>query len=176
MTTRELTWAVLSVTLVATLVFESGASANTRTPTPQDKSGLVGRTAVINLRDCMDKTLNTRIADNEAEVQRIQTAESGRSNDLTPQERHRVRTKITDLSNRLKLEAYAEIVRVSGRVAQERGFELVQKIDRTPVFESGEPDVAALLDRRAVISFLPEADITREVLDRINRDHEARKQ
>jgi hypothetical protein len=175
MTTREFAWGAISATLVAALVFQGAASAHPRQATPPDNSGPRARTAVISLQDCMDRTLNTWVADNEAEVRKVQEAESGRANDLTPQERLRIRTKITDLSNRLKLETYAEIVRMSGIVARERGFDLVQKVERMPVFESGEPDLGVLLDRRAVVSFSPEIDITREVLDRINRDRGARK-
>jgi Skp family chaperone for outer membrane proteins len=141
----------------------------------QDKPAAGSRTGVLNLRDCMDKTRNAWIAEIEHEIQKLQEAESGRAIDLNPQERARIRTKLLDLSNRRKLEVYIEIVRVSGEVARERGFDLVQRIDRMPVIESGDTDLTAQIDRRLVVHHDVAIDLTSAVLERINRDYAARK-
>ena len=141
----------------------------------QDKPAAGSRTGVLNLRDCLDKTRNAWIADIEQEIHKLQDAESGRAIDLNPQERARIRTKLLDLTNRRKLEVYIEIVRISGEVARERGFDLVQRIDRMPVIESGDTDLTAQIDRRLVVHHDAAIDLTPAVLERINRDYAARK-
>lgn len=141
----------------------------------QDKPAAGARTGVLNLRDCMDKSKNTWIADIEKEIQKMQEAESGRAIDLNPQERLRIRTKILDLSNKRKLEVYNEIVRISGDIAKERGFDLVQRVDRMPVVESGDTDLAAQIDRRGVVHYDPSIDLTATVLERLNREYAERK-
>src|SRR5579864_1495768 len=134
-----------------------------------------GRSGVLNLRDCMDKTHNSWIADIEVEQQRQQEADAGRATDLNPQERLRIRTKNLDAGNRKRFEVYTEIVRLSGVIAKERGFEIVQRIDRLPVLESGDADFLGQLDRRPVVYFDSGVDITGAVLERLNRDFAARK-
>ena len=141
----------------------------------QDKPAVGARTGVLNLRDCMDKSRNAWIADIEQEIHKITEAESGRAIDLNPQERARIRTKILDLSNKRKLEVYNELVRISGDVAKERGFDLVQRADRMPAVESGDSDLAAQIDRRSVVHYDASIDLTATVLERINRDYAARK-
>jgi Skp family chaperone for outer membrane proteins len=140
----------------------------------QDKAA-GARTGVVNLRDCMDKAKNVWIADIEQEIHKLQEAESGRAIDLNPQERARIRTKILDLSNKRKLEVYNEIVRISGDVAKERGFDLIQRVDRMPVVESGDTDLGAQIERRAVVHFDASIDLTATVLERLNRDYAARR-
>ena len=162
--------AAAAVALALAIAVQGPASAGS-----QDKPGAGARACVLNLRDCMDKTRNTWIAEIEQELQKAQEAESGRATDLNPQERARIRTKILDLSNKRKLEVYTEIVRLSGAVAKERGFDLVQRIDRMPVIESGDTDLAAQIDRRGIIHFEPSIDITNEVLERINKANASRK-
>jgi len=135
----------------------------------------LGRTGVLNLRECLDKTKNGWIADIEVELQKQQEADSGRATDLNPQERQRIRTKNIDSSNRKRLEVYTEIVRLSGLIAKERGFDLVQRIDRMPVLESGDPDFMTHLERRPVVFHDPAVDITSSVLEQLNRDYAARK-
>jgi len=141
----------------------------------QDKPAAGARTGVLNLRECMDKVHNTWIADIEQEVQKLQEAESGRAIDLNPQERARIRTKILDLSNRRKLEVYSQIVRISAEAARERGFDLVQRVDRMPVIESGDTDLVAQIDRRLVVHHDASIDLTATVLERINKEYAARK-
>jgi len=141
----------------------------------QDKRVGGARTGVLNLRDCMDKSKNGWIADIEQEIQKMQEAESGRATDVNPQERSRIRAKILDLSNRRKFEVYAEIVRISGEVARERGFDLIQRVDRMPVLESGENDLLSQIDRRLVVHHDPAVDVTATVLERINKEYAARK-
>ena len=149
--------------------------AATFTAGAQDKPAAGARTGVLNLRDCMDKAKNAWIADIEQEIHKLQEAESGRAIDLNPQERQRIRTKILDLSNKRKLEVYNEIVRISGEFAKERGFDLVQRVDRMPVVESGDTDLAAQIDRRSVVHYDASIDLTGTVLERINREYAARK-
>jgi len=142
----------------------------------QDKApGASSRTGVLNIRDCMDKSKNTWIADIEVDLQKQQDADSGRATDLNPQERQRIRTKNLDASNRKRLEVYTEIVRLSGMIAKERGFDIVQRIDRMPVLESGDLDFMTNLDRRPVVYFDAGVDITTLVLEHLNRDYAARK-
>jgi Skp family chaperone for outer membrane proteins len=141
----------------------------------QNNPAAGGRTGVLNLRDCMDKARNPWIAEIEAEVQKVQEAEAGRATDLNPQERARIRAKIQDLSNKRKLEVYSEIVRLSGEIAQARGFDLVQRLDRMPGAEGGDTDLTAQMDRRDVLYSHPSVDITAEVLERLNKDHAAKK-
>lgn len=138
---------------------------------PQDKPA--SRTGVLNLKECMDKTRNSWIADIEAELAKLQEAESGRATDLNPQERARIRAKFLELSNKRKLEVYGEIVRLSGALARERGFDLVQRIERMP--ESGDVDLMAQIERRSVVHYEPAIDLTPALLDRLNRDYAARK-
>jgi len=140
----------------------------------QDKPAAGARTGVLNLRDCMDKTRNTWIADIEVEIQKVQDAESGRATDLNPQERARIRAKILDLSNKRKLEVYTELVRICGEVSQERGISLVQRVDRFPVIEN-DVDVMGQIDRRSVIHYAAAIDLTSTVLERLNREYAARK-
>ena len=142
---------------------------------PQNNPAPGARAGVINLRDCMDKTRNTWIAEIDAEVQKLQDAEAGRAIDLNPQERARIRTKILDLSNKRRLEVYSEVVRLSGEVAKERGFDLIHRIDRMPAVETGDTDVTGQIDRRVVLYSHPTVDITAEVLERINKEHAAKK-
>jgi hypothetical protein len=142
----------------------------------QDKPAApAGHAGVLNLRDCMDKTRNSWIADIDLELQKLQEADSGRANDLNPQERQRIRTKNLDASNRRRLEVYTEIVRLAGVVARERGFEIVQRIDRLPVLESGDADFMGTIERRPVVYHDPGVDITAAVLEHLNRDYAARK-
>jgi Skp family chaperone for outer membrane proteins len=141
---------------------------------PQEKAA-AGRTGALNLRDCMDKARNAWIADLEVELQKQQDADSGRATDLNPQDRARIRTKNLEASNRKRFEVYAEIVRLSGVIAKERGFEMVQRVDRMPVLEPPDTDLLGQIDRRGVIFFDPAVDITGEVLGRLNRDYAARK-
>lgn len=153
--------ALIAVLLPCALAFHS-----------QDKGARVG---VLNIRDCMDKARNNRIAEIDAEVAKVQEAESGRATDLNPQERARIRTKILDLSNKRKLEVYSEVVRLSAVIAKERGFDLIQRSDRMPSVDSGDTDLSAQIERRTIVHHDPSIDITTEVLDRINKDHPAKK-
>jgi len=142
----------------------------------QDKApASASRTGVLNLRDCMDKSRNTWIADIEVELQKQQDADSGRATDLNPQERLRIRTKNLDASNRKRLEVYTEVVRLSGMIAKERGFDIVQRIDRLPVLESGDLDFMTHIDRRPVVYYDAGIDVTAHVLEHLNRDYAARK-
>lgn len=142
----------------------------------QDKApASASRTGVLNLRDCLDKAKNVWIADIEVELQKQQDADSGRATDLNPQERQRIRTKNLDASNRKRLEVYTEVVRLSGVIAKERGFDIVQRIDRMPVLESGDPDFMTHIDRRPVVYYDAGVDITTVVLEHLNRDYAARK-
>jgi Skp family chaperone for outer membrane proteins len=161
--------------IVAAFALALAVGAATFSAGAQDKPAVGARIGVLNLRDCLDKARNTWIADIEQEVHKLQEAESGRATDLNPQERARIRTKILDLSNKRKLEVYNEIVRVSGDVAKERGFDLVQRVDRMPVIESGDTDLMAQIDRRGVVHFDPSIDVTSAVLERINKDYAGRK-
>jgi Skp family chaperone for outer membrane proteins len=170
--------AAIAVLLAAALALQaSGQDKSFDLALPglaQDKPA-GARTGVLNLRDCMDKSRNRWIADIEQELQKMQEAESGRATDLNPQERARIRTKILDLSNKRRLEVYNEVVRLSGAVARERGFDLVQRVDRMPVIESGDTDLLAQIDRRGIVHYEPAIDITGEVVERLNKDHAARK-
>lgn len=161
--------AAIALLLLAALIVQTGSARAQNNPAPGARAG------VLNLRDCMDKAKNAWIADIEQEVQKVQEAESGRATDLNPQERARIRTKILDLSNKRKLEVYTEVVRISGLVAKERGFDLIQRIDRMPVIESGDTDLAVQIDRRTIVHFDPTIDITPEVLDRIHRHYAEKK-
>jgi Skp family chaperone for outer membrane proteins len=134
-----------------------------------------GRVGVLNLRDCLDKTKNAWIADIDQELQKQTEADSGRASDLNPQERLRIRTKNQDASNRKRLEVYMEIVRISGALAKERGFDVVQRIDRLPVVEPGDPDLMLQLDRRMVVHFDPAVDLTAALLEQLNKDYAAKK-
>jgi len=156
--------AVLSLSLAAALAVQG-----------QDKAPAAGRTGVLNLRECMDRARNRWIADVEGELQKQQEADSGRATDLNPQERLRIRTKNQDAANRKRLEVYTEIVRLAGTVARERGYDLVQRIDRMPVLESGDPDVMGEIERRGVLYSDPSIDLSAEVLERLNRGYAARK-
>ena len=161
--------AAVGVLLLAALARQAGPAK------AQNNPAAGGRTGVLNLRDCMDKTRNTWIAEIDAEVQKVQDAEAGRATDLNPQERARIRAKIQDLSNKRRLEVYSEIVRLSGEIAKERGFDLVQRLDRMPGVEGGDNDLTAQMDRRDVLYAHPSVDITSEVLERINKEHAGRK-
>ena len=158
------TAAVLAVLFAAAL-----AARAQNTPAPAARAG------VLNLRECLDKTRNTWIAEIDAEVQKMQEADSSRAIDLNPKERTRIKTKILDHSNKRRFEVYTEIVRLSGVVAKERGFDLIQRVDPMPVVESGDADLMAHLDRRPIVHHDPSIDITAEVLERLNREHAARK-
>ena len=162
--------AVVTATLAAALLVQA-----TATPAAQDKPAAGSRTGVLNLRDCLDWTRNSWIADIDLEVQKQKESESGRASDLNPRERARIRAKIEDLSNRRRLEVYNEIVRLSGVIAKERGFDLIQRVDRMPLLEGGEGDLGAQIDRRAIVHHDSSIDITAEVIDRINKEHAARK-
>jgi len=139
----------------------------------QDKAPAAGRVGVLNLRECMDKSRNTWIADIEIDLQKQQEADSGRATDLNPQERLRIRTKNQEASNRKRLEVYTEIVRLSGLIARERGYDLVERVDRMP--ESGDSDLTGLIERRVIVHFDPSIDITPAVLEHLNKDYSARK-
>lgn len=141
----------------------------------QEKAPAGGRIGVVNLRDCLDKTKNQWIADIDLELQKLQEADSGRATDLNPQERLRIRTKNLDAGNRRRLEVYTEIVRLSGLLARERGFDVVQRIDRMPVLESGDADLTGQIDRRAIVHFDPSVDLTASVLEQLNKGYAARK-
>lgn len=143
-------------------------------PAPQEKAP-AGRTGALNLRDCLDRSRNAWIADIEQELQKQQEADSGRATDLNPQDRARIRAKNLEAGNRKRFEVYAEIVRLSGAIAKERGFDLVQRVDRMPALEPADADLMGQIDRRGVIYFEPAVDITAEVLERLNREYAARK-
>ncbi|HLY10232.1 MAG TPA: hypothetical protein VKW04_13075 [Planctomycetota bacterium] len=143
---------------------------------PQDKApALPGRSAVLNLRDCMDKTRNTWIFDIQQELQKQQEADAGRATDLNPQERQRIRTKNLEASNRKLLEVYTEIVRLSGVLARERGFDLVQRGDRMPALDAADADLLGQMERRSLMYYAPDVDLTPAVLERLNQDYAARK-
>jgi hypothetical protein len=152
-----------------------GISARLQSAEQEKPPARSGRTAVLNVRDCLDHTRNVWIADIDLELQRLQEADAGRAGDLNPQERQRIRTKHIEIGNRRRLEVYAELVRISRLIAQERGFEIVERVDRVPIFEPGDADPMAQIDRRIVISYDPEVDLTLAVLERLNRDYTARK-
>lgn len=124
----------------------------------QEKAPAGGRVAVINLRDATDKARNPMIADIEVELQKQQEADFARATDLNPSERQRIRNKLMELSTRLHAEANAEIVRISGLLAKERGFDLVQGVDA---------DLMGAVERRGILYYDPSVDLTSAVLDRI---------
>ncbi len=134
-----------------------------------------GRVGVLNLRDCLDKTKNAWIAHIDQELQKQQEADSGCASDLNPQERLRIRTKNQDASNRKRLEVYTEIVRISGALAKERGYDVVQRVDRMPVVEPGDADLMPQLDRRTIVHFGPAVDLTAALLEQLNKDYATRK-
>jgi Skp family chaperone for outer membrane proteins len=141
----------------------------------QDKAPAGGRVGVLNLRDCLDKTKNQWIADIDLELLKLQEADSGRATDLNPQERLRIRTKNLDASNRRRLEVYTEIVRLSAALAKERGYDVVQRVDRMPVLESGDADLMGQIDRRTIVHFDPSVDLTASVLEQLNKEYAAKK-
>jgi len=141
----------------------------------QDKAPAGGRVGVLNLRDCLDKTKNQWIADIDLELLKLQEADSGRATDLNPQERLRIRTKNLDVSNRRRLEVYTEIVRLSGALAKERGYDVVQRIDRMPALESGDTDLMGQIDRRMIVYYDPSVDLTASVLEQLNKGYAAKK-
>lgn len=155
--------------VVAVLLAAALAAKAQNNPAPAARAG------VLNVRDCMDKARNAWIAEIDAEIQKLHEADAGRAIDLNPKERARIRTKILDHSNKRRFEVYAEVVRLSGVIAKERGFDLIQRVDPVPTVESGDPDFAAALERRPIIHFDPAIDITAEVLERLNREHAAKK-
>jgi len=157
--------AVIAVTLVAALAL--GAR--------QEKPAAGGRTAALNVRDCMDALRNQWMAEINEEIIKMQQADSGRATDLNPQERNRIRTKILDHYNKRRLELYSAVVRVAGAVAKERGFDLVARAEVLPAPASGDPDLMAQIYSRDLVYSDPAIDITGEVLERINREHAARK-
>jgi Skp family chaperone for outer membrane proteins len=154
--------AALAVLLAGALAL--GASSQEKT-----------RIGVLNVRECMDKTRNPWMAEIDDDVVKMQQADAGRASDPNPGERNRIRTKILDHQNRRRLELYAAIVRISGTVAKERGFDLVQRADRMPSAESGDADVQGQIYGRDVVHADPGIDITSEVLDRVIKEHAARK-
>jgi Skp family chaperone for outer membrane proteins len=160
--------AAIAVTLVAALALRAGA---------QDKpaAGPTGRTAVLNVRECMDALRNQGMAEINEEIVKMQQADSGRATDLNPQERNRIRTKILDHYNKRRLEVYTAVVRLAGTVAKEKGFDLVQRADLMPAPVSGDPELMTQIYSRDLVYFDPGIDITSEVLDRINKEHAARK-
>jgi Skp family chaperone for outer membrane proteins len=141
----------------------------------QDKAPAGGRVGVLNLRDCLDKSKNQWIADIDLELQKLQEADSGRATDLNPQERLRIRTKNLDAGNRRRLEVYTEIVRLSAALAKERGYDVVQRVDRMPVLESGDADLLGQIDRRTIVHFDPSVDLTASVLEQLNKEYAAKK-
>jgi len=164
----------MKLTLVASAL--AVALAASLAGNAQEKApGAAGRVGVLNLRECMDRSRNTWIADIDAELQKQQEADSGRATDLNPQERQRIRTKNLDAGNRRRLEVYAEIVRLSGLIAKERGFDLIERSDRLPVLESGDADLMGQIERRVVIHHEPAIDITPAVLEQLNKGYAARK-
>ena len=156
--------AALAILIAATLTVQG-----------QDRPAATGRVGVLNLRDALDKTRNVWVADIDLELTKLQEADSGRATDLNPQERARIRAKLLDIGNKRKIEVYSEVVRLCGAVAKERGFDLVQRIDRMPAIEGGETDLASQIERRAIVHFDPSLDITSAVLERLNREYTARK-
>lgn len=161
----SMTAAVVAVAVAATLAL----------PAQDNKPPAGARTGLLNLRDLMDKSKNPWIADIEQELQKIQETDAGRSTDVNPSERARVRNKILETGNRRRAELYGEIVRISGEVAKERGFDLIQRVDRMPAVEGPESDVLGQIDRRAVVYYDPSIDITPTVLDRVLKEFAARK-
>ena len=139
----------------------------------QEKAG--GRVAVLNLREAMDKANNLWMADIEVELQKQADADAGRATDLNPNERQRIKTKQLDLSNKRRLEVYAELVRLSGAIAKSRGFDVVQRVDRMPVLEGGDADLLLQIERRGVIAHDPSVDLTQAVLAQLNGDYANRK-
>jgi Skp family chaperone for outer membrane proteins len=141
----------------------------------QDKAAAGARVGVLNVRECLDKARNPWMAEIEEELLKMQQADSGRASDPNPGERSRIRAKILDHANKRRLELYAAIVRISGAVAKERGFDLVQRADRVPTAEPGDADVMSQLATRDIVYADPGIDITSEVLDRVVKEHAARK-
>lgn len=155
--------AVFAVLLAAALAL--GASGQDKAP----------RSGVLNVRECMDKSRNQWMAEIDQEILKIQEADSGRATDLNPQERARIRLKNLDHYNKRRLELYAAVVRHAGAVAKERGFDLVHRVDRMPLAESGDPDLMTQIFTRDIVVSDPGIDITAEILDRINKEHAGRK-
>jgi hypothetical protein len=158
------TAAVAAVLLVAVL-----AAGAQNVPAPGSRAG------VISIHECMDKARNAWIADIDAEVQKMQAADAGRTIDLNPKERLRIRTKILDHSNKRRLEVYTEIVRLTGVVGKERGFDFVHRIDPMPVLESGDAELVNKMEQRDILHHDPSIDLTVEVLTRLNRDYADRR-
>jgi Skp family chaperone for outer membrane proteins len=141
----------------------------------QDKPAALGRTGLLNMRDLLDKAKNPWIVDIDQEMQKITDTDAGRSTDVNPLERSRVRNKILETGNRRRMELYGEIVRISGEVARERGFDLIQRLDRMPVHEGPESDVLGQIDRRAIVYYDPALDITPTVMERLLKEFATRK-
>jgi len=141
----------------------------------QDKAPAGARSGVLNIRDCMDKGRNPWMAEIDQELATMQEAASGRASDLNPQERTRIRTKHLDYYNKRRLELYAAVVRIAADIAKERGFDVVQRLERFPTVETGEPELMAQIYSREVVHADPGIDITNEVLDRIAKEHAGRK-
>ncbi len=158
--------AVAAIALVAALAI--GASG-------QDKPPAGARSGVLHVRDCMDPSRNSWMAEIHQEILKMQEADSGRATDLNPQERKRIYTKNLDHFNKRRLELYAAVVRHAGDVAKERGYDLVHRIDPMPTVASGDADLLERIYSRDLVYQAPGIDITAEVLERLQREHAGRK-
>jgi Skp family chaperone for outer membrane proteins len=158
--------AVFAVILVGALAVRAGG---------QDKAAPGGRTAVLNVRECMDSARNQWVLEIQQEILKMQEADAGRATDLNPRNASGSNVKNLDHYNKRRLELYGAIVRIAGAVAKERGFDLVHRADPMPLAASADPELMAQIFARDPVYYDAAIDITNEVLERLNKEAAARK-
>jgi len=126
--------------------------------------------AVFDLRACFDPANVPYIREIDQELQAFaeDIAKKVREN---PEEREKLRTQYLELFDRRKMEVYAAVDRVVAEIGQERGYTAILQKLRMPAADVKGETATPRLERRTVLYSDPSADITPEVVKRLNADY-----
>lgn len=127
------------------------------------------RVAVVTLAACFDGSKVDKIKEIDRELQGVADALGARLRDSEPKERDKARGEYLEHYSRRKKDFYAEVARAVEAVAKEGGYGLVFKADPLPEKEAGDT-LNLAIGARSVLYHPAEADITAEVIRRLNAD------
>lgn len=168
----------LSSTLPLLVFFAGCSSAPPPPPACSCKpaSETPRRLGVVDLRRVYNEIQEVSEFTNQLEADKKRTQEEVDQVEDETERTRRIEKWNVEINRRLNegvMDIYSRICETVDRVAEERGLELVLKMDKSP--RLGSSSVDAVISGRTVLHFPDEADISEEVIRRMNEDWKAKK-
>ncbi len=159
MTTKLIVAAALFSVVMGVLAFSQDKAAS---PSPR-------RIAAFDLNACFDKAKVAKIKEIDTELAEL-AEDLTRKAQQAPEEKDKLKAQYIERHNQRKLEIYQVVERVAAEIGRERGYMMVlASTKEAPLQIADKSDsLTSQISRRTVVFCNSEADITPEVLKRLN--------